>query len=261
MFRTSKFVRVLSLLILGACFVSCAGPDSKVGDYIKKNPKVVFDVIEDNPEQFIEVVNRAAQKARSGQYAKQEAETKQQRADQLKNPLQPAIADSTKLYGPSQAPIVIVEYADFQCPACKMAHSTLKQVKEKYGDQVQFHFKHMPLDFHRMAMPAAKYYEAVKQVAPAKAEKFYNLVFEKQDQMINEEFLKKSVKEAGLSLAQIAKYVDSEKVQKTVSADMEEFQRFGFTGTPVIVVNGVALHGAQPLEEIDKIIELTQSKN
>lgn len=248
----------LGFLTLGAC----AMQETKVADYLKKNPKLVFDVIEENPEQFIEVVNRAAQKARSSQYTKQEAEMKQQQEQQVKNPLKPAMDESTKLYGPSQAPIVIVEYADFQCPACRMAHATLKQVKKKYGDRVQVHFKHMPLDFHRMAMPAAKYFEALKQESPEKAEKFYDLIFEQQDQMTSEEFLKRSLKQIGAPVAKVVNQLESEKVRKTVERDMLEFQNFGFTGTPVIVVNGVALHGAQPLAEIDRVIELTAaSKN
>tara|TARA_B110001454_G_scaffold219204_1_gene252262 strand:+ start:77372 stop:77494 length:123 start_codon:yes stop_codon:yes gene_type:complete len=38
---------------------------------------------------------------------------------------------------------------------------------------------------------------------------------------------------------------------------MDKFQKFGFTGTPVLLVNGVALHGARPIEEIEKIVAMT----
>jgi protein-disulfide isomerase len=61
------------------------------------------------------------------------------------------------LAGGSDAEITIVEYADFQCPACRMAYDQLKPIKDKYKDRIKFFYKNMPLDFHKMAMPSALY--------------------------------------------------------------------------------------------------------
>lgn len=262
-FYLNQGVNMIKKIFLGAVLLSlaaCATQENKIADYLKKNPKIVFDVIEDNPEQFIEVVNKAAKKAQELQYTKQNAELKQQQESQLKNPLKPELSNDRLLYGSQSAPIVIVEYADFQCPACRMAHESLKKIKEKYQDQIQFYYKHMPLDFHKMAMPAAKYYEAVKLVDKAKAEKFFNLVFEQQNRLRDEDFLKKTVKQLGINLQKVSEKLNSKDIELTINSDMVEFQKFGFTGTPVIVVNGVALHGAQPPEELLRIIELTKSK-
>lgn len=252
---------MIKKIFLGSMFLmvaACATQESKIADYLKKNPKVIFDVIEDNPEQFIEVVNKAARKAQEIQYSKQNAEIKQQQEAQLKNPLKPELTDSKLLFGSKKAPVVIVEYADFQCPACRMAHESMKQIKEKYKDQVQFYYKNMPLDFHKMAMPAARYFEAVKAIDKDKAEKFFNLVFEQQNQLRDEEFLKKTIKQLGLNQKKISEKLISKEVEEAINSDMNEFQKFGFTGTPVIVVNGVALHGAQPVEELERVIELTK---
>lgn len=247
---------LLSILFLGAC----ATQDSKIAEYLKKNPKLVFDIIEDNPEQFIEVVNKAARKAQESQYAKQASEAKRQEQEQINNPLKPELRDHHLLSGSEKSLITIVEYADFQCPACKMAHETLKRVKDKYKNEVKFYYKNMPLDFHKMAMPAARYFEAIKTVDKNKAVKFFNLVFDEQSELKSEEFLKNAVKRVGLDPVAISKKLNSAAVDKNINEDMAEFQNLGFTGTPVIIVNGVALNGAQPFEEIERVIQLTSNK-
>lgn len=238
--------------------VACASQESKFADYLKKNPKLIFDAIEENPEQFVEAVNRAARKAQEVQYKKQESENLRQQEQQLKNPLKPSLNEQSLLYGSLDSPIVVVEYADFQCPACRMAYNSLMKLKERYGEKIQIHYKHFPLDFHKMAMPSAKYFEAIKLQDVKKVQKFYQLIFEKQDQLKDVDFLQKVSKQIGVNLIDLNKSIDSKKVEKVIDSDMLEFQKFGFTGTPVLIVNGVAMQGAQPLEEIEKVIELTR---
>lgn len=235
----------------------CATKEAQIAEYLKKNPKIVFDVIEDNPEQFVEVVNKAARKAQQNAQLKQAAEYKKKQEEQIVNPLKPKLEDSRRLFGDKTAKITIVEYADFQCPACRMAHKSLDQIFKQYSGKVQFFYKHMPLDFHPMAEPAAHYYEAIFKQDRNKARKFYDLVFENQRDLKNVDFLRQMAKKVGADMAKVAKEIDAKDVRYNIAADMSEFEKMGFTGTPVIVVNGVALNGAQPVEEIEKIIALT----
>lgn len=245
---------LLPALLLG--LASCATSDGQIRDYLKKNPQVLFEVIEDNPEMFLETVNRAARKAQGAQAEKQQSEREQRVQEQLKNPLKPKLEKSRVLAGSPEAKIVIVEYADFQCPACSMAAANLKKVLEKYGDRLQFHYKNMPLDFHPMAMPASSYYEALMKQDRAKARKFYDSVFANQ-RALSDAFLKETAKKAGADMMRLEADVKSEAVARTIKNDQEEFVNLGFTGTPVIVVNGIALEGAQPSEAIERVIELT----
>jgi protein-disulfide isomerase len=62
----------------------------------------------------------------------------------------PATAPSM---GPTDAPIVIVEWSDYQCPFCKRAAPTLNQVLNEYKGKVRFVFRDYPLPFHKQAMP------------------------------------------------------------------------------------------------------------
>lgn len=249
--------KILVALPLVFFLGACATQENKIADYLKKNPKIVFDVIEENPELFIDVVNKAARKAQEAQYKKQNQDMEQQQKEQVNNPLKPDIGKDTLLFGKLDAPITIVEYADFQCPACQMGYDSLIKMKEKYGDKVQIHYKHFPLDFHKMAMPSAQYYEAIRSQDPKKAEKFYKLVFENQRELKNEDYLKKVTKQVGANLDTVQKQLSSATVSSKIQTHMDEFQKFGFTGTPVLLVNGVALHGARPLEEIEKVVAMT----
>lgn len=243
------------LLITG--LVGCATNENQVKETLRKNPKIVFDIIDENPEQFIEVVNRAAQKAQQRQYEKQVADMKAEQEKELKDPKKPKLSDDRRLAGNENAKITIVEYADFQCPACRMAFDSLNQFKQKYKGKIQFYYKHMPLDFHKMALPAAQYFEAIKLQDKSKAIKFYDLVFENQRQLSDESFLKKMAQSAGADLKRLQQDINSDKVKQVIEADMTEFQNFGFTGTPVILINGVALHGAQKIEELERVAKLT----
>ena len=249
--------KILSGLIVAVCMIGCATKENQLKEALKNNPKLVFDVIEENPEQFIEVVNRAARKAQQKQYENQLAAMKAEQEKELKDPKKPKLSEDRRLSGNAGGKITIVEYADFQCPACRMAFDTLKEFKEKYKGQVQFYYKHMPLDFHKMAYPAAQYFEAIKLQDKQKAVQFYNLVFENQGRMSDESFFKKMAQNSKADMKQLQKDLNSDKVKQIIQADMTEFQEFGFNGTPVILMNGVAMHGAQKMEELERVAKLT----
>lgn len=248
-----KLLLPLALVALAGC----ASSDNQVREAIKKDPSIVFDVIEQNPEKFIEVVNKAAQNAQKSQYEKQAQEMKNEQERDLKDPKKPKLSNDRRLAGSDSGKIVVVEYADFQCPACRMAYDSLKQFKAKYKDQVQFYYKHMPLDFHPQAYPSALYFEALRLQGNAKAAKFYDYVFQNQRHITEDGFLKKAAAHVGADMKKLEKDLKSETVKKIVEEDSEEFQKFGFTGTPVIIMNGVALNGAQRLEELVRVAELT----
>ena len=245
------------MMIAGALMLAACTPGQKqVAEMLTKNPKMVFDAIEENPEQFIEVVNRAARKAQEQQQQKQQAEAKKQQEDQLKNPLRPELSEERLLAGSKDGEITIVEYADFQCPACRMAYDNLKPIKDKYKDRIKFYYKNMPLDFHKMAMPSALYYEAVAKQDRLKAKKYYDILFQNQDQL-GENFLRETAQKVGADMKRLTADLKSEDLKKTIAADMAEFEKLGFTGTPAFIINGVAMSGAQPAGEFEKVIQLT----
>jgi protein-disulfide isomerase len=257
--KTEKHLSRTTLIAFGALIIisGCATSEQRVREVIKKNPSIVFETIEENPEKFIDVVNRAAQNAQQRRYEAQAAQAKVLQENDLKNPKSPALDPQHRLNGSTTSQIVVVEYADFQCPACRMAYESLREFQRRNPGQVQFYYKHMPLDFHKMALPAALYFEAIRRQSTQKAFRFYEYLFENQRQLSDAAFLQKAAARVGADLKRLEADMKSNAVRKVVSQDMAEFRDFGFTGTPVIIINGVALHGAQPVEELERIAALT----
>ncbi len=83
------------------------------------------------------------------------------------------------VYGNAQAKVVLYEYGDFQCPGCASAHPIVKQVKEKYKDQIAFVFRNYPLtSIHPNALAAATVAEAA--AAQGKFWEMHDLLYENQ---------------------------------------------------------------------------------
>ena len=224
---------------------------------IADNPEIVFQAIKKNPKKFVEVVNEAVKTA---QESSREDEAKAEAArmdEEMKNPKKPVIEEGRVIFGNKDAPVTIVEYSDFQCPYCGRGFQTVKEVEKEYGDKVRIVFKHLPLDFHPMAMPAAKYFEAIALQDHKKAEKFHDEVFSNQKDLNagGEKFLKEMAKKVGANVAKAEKDMNSEAVTKRIATDMEEAKKFEFSGTPGFLINGVSLRGAYPVPEFKKIID------
>ena len=250
--KSNLLVGVLAALT----FTGCTSKQ-QVEKIIADNPEIVFNAIKKNPKKFVEVVNEAVKSAQEGAREDEAKEEGGRIEEEFKNPKQAVIEDKRVIFGKKDAPITIIEYSDFQCPYCSRGYSTVKEVEKMYGDKVRVVFKHLPLDFHPMAMPAAKYFEAIALQDHAKAEKFHDEIFSNQTKLNQEgeKFLKASAKKVGANLAKVEKDLNSEGVTARIKADQEEAKKFEFSGTPGFLINGVSLKGAYPAPEFKKIID------
>ncbi len=250
------------LLTLPIALIGCQPSSKQLKEAIEKEPSIVFAAIEKDPEGFIEVVNKAAQKAQQKNAEKSQAEEGKKRDDEFNNPLKPEIDPARAMEGPANAPITIVAFSDFQCPYCVKGYQSMKEVLKNYNGKVRFVFKHLPLDFHPKAMPAAKFFEAVARQSAEKAYKFHDMVFENQGDLNKrgEDFLKDVVKKVGADLKKVEKDLADPKLMDRINADMEEAKKFDISGTPGFLINGVSLRGAYPYSEFKSIIERHLSK-
>ncbi|MGZ6265262.1 MAG: DsbA family protein, partial [Bdellovibrionota bacterium] len=123
--------------------------------------------------------------------------------------------------------------------------------------KVEFMFKNLPLPMHPMSMPAAKRFEAIALQSPEKAYKYHNEVFANQRELNakGEKFLDEVAKKVGANVAQMKKDMDGEKVKARIQADMQEAEKFGISGTPGFIVQGVSIRGAYPFETFKGIID------
>ena len=255
-----KFNLPLGLTLIAMAFVSvlsaCAPSATQLKKVMEDNPDIMFSVIEKNPDKFMKVVNEAAQKARQVEEQRFQEDEIKAREEEYKNPKKPVISDDRAIKGNKSAAITIIEYSDFQCPYCSRGYATMKKVLEEYPDKVKVIFKEAPIvRIHPNAMIAAQYYEAVAMKQPGKANEFHDYIFEHQQDLTEkgETFLKAAVKKLGLKITD--KDVQSGEVKARIEADQKEFEKFGFSGTPGYLVNGISLKGAYPFDEFKKIID------
>ncbi len=161
--------------------------------------------------------------------------------------------------GPKEAPVVLVEFSDFQCPYCAGLQSTLDQVLKAFPKEVKLVFKQFPLNIHQYARQAA----AASMAANAQG-RFWPL----HDKMfqnfsaINEENIKKWTREIGLNQAEFEKAMQSGQHEAQVQKDMADGAAARVLGTPTLFINGKRVQD-RSLEGFKKVIleELAAAKS
>jgi protein-disulfide isomerase len=161
--------------------------------------------------------------------------------------------DGSPSKGAPNAPITIVEWADFECPACQAASPTLDEFVKKNPD-VRLVFKNFPLDLHENAEMAAR-----ASVAADKQGKFWEMhkeLFSAQVPLI-ETTLFDFAKKLGLDLEQFKKDLRSEAVADAVARDRKQGEEAKLRATPTIYINGrLFSYGADLAQGLAEWVEL-----
>ncbi len=250
-----KFLSLLILIGLVGCNGNGMNKDA-LKKMLSENPDILTSAIEANPDKFLESMQKAIRLAQQKMQQKRAEAEKKAFEDSFNNPLKPEIRKVEYFKGPKNAPITLVEYSDFECPYCSRGYKTYKAFMDKYKGKVRFVFKHLPLSFHKHAMIAAQYVEAARLQNPEKAWKLHDIIFENQQGLKSggEAFLKKEAKKLGLNVKKLAKDAKGSVVKERIAQDMAEAQKFGISGTPGFVLNGIPIKGAYPLSYFEKIV-------
>ncbi len=154
--------------------------------------------------------------------------------------------------GPANALVTIVEFSDFQCPFCNRVVPTLKQIAEKYPNDVRVIFKQNPLPFHKDAPLAAQ--AALAAGMQGKFWEMHDKLFANQKALGRENLLAYAA-EIGLDKAKFEADMDSDKVKAQIKADQDLAAQIGASGTPNFYINGRNIVGAQPVENFTKLID------
>ena len=189
----------------------------------------------------------------------QQKETAQQEETLPTGPASPVTAEDHILGNPN-APIVIVEYSDFDCPFCKNFHMTMKQIMDDYGadGKVAWVYRHFPLEqLHPSAPHIAAASECVAKLGGNESFwKFADLIFEEREtnQPTNTARLGEFAQTAGVDEAAFNACVQNKETTDLVEADFVDGLKAGAKGTPysVIQVAGqeLVINGAQPYEYV-----------
>jgi len=153
-------------------------------------------------------------------------------------PVQVISVDDDPVRGDANAAVTIVEFTDFQCPACAAMHPVFDEVLKSYGSKVRLVIRDFPLAMHANARKAAEAANAAH--AQGKFFEYVALLFKRQD-ALDLPSLKKYASELGLDRARFDGALDSGKYSAEVKHDMDDGQIYGVGSTPAIFVNGKML--------------------
>jgi protein-disulfide isomerase len=139
--------------------------------------------------------------------------------------------------GAPNAPIQLVEFADFECPHCKAMAPALHALLEdkQLGEKIRLSFKEFPLPFHEHAEPAAR--AALAAQAQGKFWEMHALLFENQLTLANQD-IEGYARKVGLDMTKFRADWDSPEIKARVAADRDQGQKIGVDGTPAIFING-----------------------
>jgi len=253
--------KLLILASIAALAVSCVS-EKQIAEALKNNPKALHEAIKADPAGFMETLQAAAQNAKADMEKKRAEAEKKKLEESFDKPLVPQIRADESIRGTKGAPIVLVEYSDFECPFCTRGLNTVNDLLKKYKGKIQFIYKHLPLSFHPNAMIASQYYEAIRLQDADKAFKFHDIVFQKQSKLKNgEKFLKAEAMKLGVNMKKVAIDIKSDVVKKRIEEDMAEAKKFGIQGTPGFIINGVPVKGAYPMSHFVGIVEELKKRN
>lgn len=163
-------------------------------------------------------------------------------------------------FGPDDALVTVVEFSDFQCPACRAAAPQVDALKAQYPEQVQIIYRHFPLD---QIHPNARLAAVASEVA-AESELFWeyhDLLFENQPtwSAITErtdlvEAFASYAEELEIDKAAFLERIEASELAQHVETDRQLGNSVGVDGTPTFFVNGVRTTAPQLLPTVESIL-------
>ena len=169
--------------------------------------------------------------------------------DPPRQPIELAAGERSK--GPEDAPVVIVEFSDFECPYCGRATATLAALMDRYPERIRFVYKDFPLPNHPNAFKAAEAGHCAHE--QGMFWELHDRLFAMQD-ALDVESLKTYADELGLDTGAFNACLDEGRHAQSVDRDMAAGRSYGATSTPTLFINGRPVLGALPLDVFDRIV-------
>jgi protein-disulfide isomerase len=155
--------------------------------------------------------------------------------------------------GPENAPAILIEYGDYQCPHCGHAYPIVQKVQKHFGKRLRFVFRNFPLnEMHPQAEAAAEVAEFA--AAHGKFWEMHDQLFENQARLGDALFLNLCEK-LDLSVDELRDALEKRTFEARVRADFSGGVRSGVNGTPTFFINGHRHDGAFDFDSLVSAIQ------
>lgn len=177
--------------------------------------------------------------------------------NQNKSVLSTSVASVEWTKGNTESSVILVEYSDFQCPACGSYFPLVKKLMQEFDDRIKFSYRNFPLrQIHRNAEPAARAAEAAGK--QGKFWEMHDLLFENQNEW-SESMNAKSKFESyasqlGLNMDQFKTDRDSKEVGEKINKDYQSGVASRVNGTPTFFLNGKKIDNPRSYDQFKTII-------
>ncbi|WP_437588407.1 DsbA family protein [Sorangium sp. So ce1000] len=151
------------------------------------------------------------------------------------NKVKTLVTEGSPEMGPPDAPITIVEWADFECPFCRLMAPLLEQLVKRFDGQVRLVFKFYPLSAHVHGEPAAR--AATAALNQGKFWEMHHLLFENQEKLEQAD-LERYAQRLKLDMVKFRADLVSPEAKARIEKDKQQADGVGLEGTPLIFING-----------------------
>jgi len=169
------------------------------------------------------------------------------------------IGQRSYMTGKKEAKVNIVEFGDYQCPACAYASTIVRQLVEAYKNNpdVNFVYRHFPLPQHSGAMISAEAAEAAG--VQGKFWEMHDMLYERQGEWSGNpkalEIFVGYAQKLGLDVKAFTDSINQNKFQDVIIKDRSDGQALGINSTPTFFINGEKAKNIPSFEEFKKIID------
>jgi len=157
--------------------------------------------------------------------------------------------------GPTEAPVTVVNYGDYQCPDCHRRHREVQRLVDNLSGRVRFVYRHFPLvKVHPHALQAAEAAEAA--AAQGKFWEMHRRLYTQPDKL-DERYLRRYPREIGLDLEKFDRDLREGLYRDQVLKDYQNSMIHGITGAPTTFINGelYAMSGPELLDVVKALLQ------
>ena len=166
--------------------------------------------------------------------------------------------DRDHIRGPDEAPVTLIEYGDFECPYCGQAESVLRELLGKFGDELRYVWRHLPLnDVHPRAQLAAEATEAAS--AQGRFWEMHDLMLDNQDRLSAQD-IGGYAERLGLDVDRFWDELRRHEYSNRVAEDVATADASGVSGTPSFFINGRRYQGAYDTETLEAVVRAARNR-
>ncbi len=172
-------------------------------------------------------------------------------------PIPNEVSSTDWVRGNLESSVILVEYSDFQCPACAAYFPLVERIFAENSQNIKFVYRHFPLTQHANAIPASQAAESAGK--QGKFWEMYEKIFTTHDEWeaskdVDKIFYDYATK-MGLDMVKFDSDYKSKEVMDKINTDVKSGAKAGINSTPTFYLNGVKISNPQSYEDFKQLID------